>query len=109
MRVTEEFLVKYVSRNAKRIELFASAYRKLLKPDPDENLSFYLEIISNNTSIPVIIADENRHIQLNANLPAHQQNADSLTDELLAEYTIYEPIPIELGTQKDCGFTIKSH
>lgn len=100
MRVTEEFFSEVREQERKRIELFASAYRKLLKPDPDENLSFYLEIISNNTSIPVIIADENRHIQLNANLPAHQQNADSLTDELLAEYTIYEPIPIELGAQK---------
>ncbi|MCK9452209.1 MAG: HAMP domain-containing histidine kinase [Bacteroidales bacterium] len=100
MRVTEEFFSEVREQERKRIELFASAYRKLLKPDPDENLSFYLEIISNNTSIPVIIADENRQIEMNLNLPVHQQNAKRLTDELLAEYTVYEPIPIVIGPKK---------
>ncbi len=100
MRVTEEFFSEVREQERKRIELFASAYRKLLKPDPDENLSFYLEIISNNTSIPVIIADENRQIEMNLNLPAHQQNAKRLNDELLAEYTVYEPIPIVIGPKK---------
>jgi len=100
MRVTEEFFSEVREQERQRIELFASAYRKLQNPEPNENLSFYLEIISNNTSIPVIITNENQHIQLTVNLPDHQQNIDILTDDLLAEYTVYEPIPIALGGQK---------
>ncbi|MBZ0242550.1 MAG: hypothetical protein K8F24_04990, partial [Bacteroidales bacterium] len=100
MRITEEFFSEVREQERQRIELFASAYRKLQNPEPNENLSFYLEIISNNTSIPVIITNENRQIQLHVNLPDHQQNIDILTDDLLAEYTVYEPIPIALGGQK---------
>ncbi|MDA3942252.1 MAG: HAMP domain-containing sensor histidine kinase [Bacteroidetes bacterium] len=100
MNITEAFFSEVREQERTRVELFASAYRKLLSPDPNENLNFYLEIISNNNSIPVIVADEGRHIQLQANLPLHQQDIDSLTDELLAEYTVYDPIPIDLGKNK---------
>ncbi len=100
MNITEAFFDEVREQERKRIELFASAYRRLLADAPNENLNFYLEIISNNNSIPVIITDENRHVQLGANLPPHQQNLDSLTDALIAEYTVYDPIEISLGGSK---------
>ncbi|MDN5349769.1 MAG: hypothetical protein PWQ54_1165 [Bacteroidales bacterium] len=100
MNITEAFFDEVREQERKRIELFASAYRRLLADAPNENLNFYLEIISNNNSIPVIITDENRHIQLGANLPPHQQDLDSLTDELITEYTVYDPIEISLGGTK---------
>jgi len=97
MNITEAFFDEVREQERKRIELLAQAYRRLLIAAPNENLNFYLEIISNNTSIPVLITNDYNNIQWSANLPAHQQEMDSLTPELLAEYTVYEPIEISLS------------
>jgi signal transduction histidine kinase len=100
MNITEAFFDEVREQERKRIELLAQAYRRLLIAAPNENLNFYLEIISNNTSIPVLITNENNHIEWSANLPPHQQHIDSLSPDLLAEYTVYEPIEIILSGNK---------
>lgn len=100
MNITEAFFDEVREQERKRIELFAEAYRRLLIAAPNENLNFYLEIISNNTSIPIIITNDNYQIEYSANLPPDQQDIDSLTAELLAEYTVYEPIEINLSVNR---------
>lgn len=100
MNYTEAFFKEVRKEERKRVELLAMAYRRLLADSPNENLNFYLEIIRNNTSIPVIIADEQHHVNLAVNLPIGQQNIDSIGSELLKEYTIYDPIAIPLGPRK---------
>lgn len=100
MNYTEAFFKEVRKEERKRVELLATAYRRLLADSPNENLNFYLEIIRNNTSIPVIIADDQNHVKMAVNLPLGQQDVDSIGGALLKEYTVYEPIVIPLGPRK---------
>ena len=48
----------------KKIEIWVEAYQLLSEAENDDsNLDFYLRIIENNTTIPVIIADKNQNIK----------------------------------------------
>ena len=45
------------SEEQKRMEIWAEATRRLITAEPDDNLDFYLNIIENNTTIPVYMTD----------------------------------------------------
>jgi two-component system, sporulation sensor kinase E len=87
-------------REKKQIELFAKAMQSLADQDNDENINFlFQEIISSNTTIPVILVDENGKPTLdkNVDIPANvtpRQKEKILWAEL--EEMKQEHIPILL-------------
>lgn len=96
MRYTEQFFSELRLQEKGRVELLAKAYRRLLDGSTSEDLNFYLEIISQNTSIPVIVADADSNILLSKNLEAEYQNYSRIEGKLAGAFSVYEAIPIRI-------------
>ncbi len=83
----------------RKMELWAKANRQFARPDIDEqSLELVFEIIQNNTTVPLIIADGNDTIYFHRNLDLPQKNeAAFLQKELQNMKQGKEPIVIDLG------------
>lgn len=82
-----------------KMELWAKANRQFARSDIDEqSLELVFEIIQNNTTVPLIIADSNDTIYFHRNLELPQKNrAAFLSQELRKMKQGREPIEIDLG------------
>ena len=98
---TEIFFKKIQIEERKRVESLAIAYRKLVDPTVAENdLSYNIEIISQNNSIPVIITDEHGNIKMFKNINL-RPGTQKLGGKLLKEFSLYRPIVISYVGNKD--------
>ncbi|NOU47831.1 MAG: HAMP domain-containing histidine kinase [Bacteroidales bacterium] len=95
----EGFYSQISKQERERVELFAKAYRRVLDGSTDEDLTFFVEIIRNNNSIPVIVADEQGKILMSKNLLPGEDTIAKLTGDLLARFSVYEPISIQYSFQ----------
>jgi len=78
MLYTSRLANELKTEEQKRMELWSSAYNSLINDTLEEsNYSLILEIMANNTTIPVIVSDnENQILEYrNINLPAKNQEA----------------------------------
>lgn len=94
MRYQEGFFIELRQQERERVELLAKTYQKVLSGSLEDEFGFYLEIISNNTSIPVIIVDQKGNITERQNLDPRFENHSVFDDELKAYFSDYSPIPI---------------
>ena len=80
----------------KRVELWADAQVHLASDDVND-LSFYLKVVSENTTIPVIITDDKGRPVASRNVdPRVEHDSDSLRAEAARMDAAHEPIPITL-------------
>jgi len=71
-------LFKTISQEErKRIELWAEANKRIIYADNNSDLTFYLDIISSNTTIPVIVVNQNGKITnwRNVDIPSDKDTA----------------------------------
>ncbi|MEO7081413.1 MAG: HAMP domain-containing sensor histidine kinase, partial [Flavobacteriales bacterium] len=93
---TDSLFHRLREEERKRVELWADAQVHLASDDVND-LSFYLKVVSDNTTIPVIITDEKGRPTANRNLDVHiESNPDSLRAEVKRMDALHEPIPITL-------------
>lgn len=93
---TDSLFHRLREEERKRVELWADAQVHLASDDVND-LSFYLKVVSDNTTIPVIITDEKGRPTANRNLDAHiENNPDSLRAEVKRMDALHAPIPITL-------------
>ncbi|MEI6822347.1 MAG: HAMP domain-containing sensor histidine kinase [Bacteroidota bacterium] len=96
---TNIFFDKIKIEERKRVELWSEAYQRLMNSEnngANVDLTFYLQIISGNTNIPVIVTDKDFVISLSRNI----DNADTskikegkvLEGELKEEFSKFPPI-----------------
>ena len=100
VKYTEEFFEKIKVEERKRVELWAEATRKLIEADNNEDLTFYAEIISSNTNIPVVLTDENGKIDAAKNVDFNSDSIKILSGNLKKEFTVYDPIIVKYGSKK---------
>jgi signal transduction histidine kinase len=77
----------------KRVSIVAEAQRRILTATSNEDLNFFLSIIGENTTIPVIVTDESGNIMTsrNANLDI---SVKTLEGTLKKEFSVYPPIVV---------------
>lgn len=92
---TDKFFKQISAEEQERAKLLAEATVKTVQADVDEDISYYLKIISNNTSIPVIITDEHGNISQTKNITFNPDTVTVMTPELKKEFSAYEPIVLE--------------
>lgn len=98
--VTEDFFNKIKIEERKRVESFAIAYKKLANTSGVESdQSYNIEIISQNTTIPVILTDENKIIKNAVNIDL--KPGTKLEGPLLKEFSAYPPIVVNYVGLKD--------
>lgn len=96
MNYTESFFHDLRIQERHRVELLAKAYKHIFEGTGEEDLSFYIDMIRNNTSIPVIITDQNHVVSLKANLEPQHDTITILKGKPRQDFLVYEPISIPL-------------
>ncbi|MDD3742333.1 MAG: hypothetical protein PHX54_01760, partial [Lentimicrobiaceae bacterium] len=92
---TDDFFDQIRVEERKRVEILAEATEKMVEAGDDENILFYLSIISNNTSIPVILADPDGKIKEARNVDFNPDSVKRFTPELLREFSEYPPLKLD--------------
>ncbi|MDO9511025.1 MAG: HAMP domain-containing sensor histidine kinase [Bacteroidales bacterium] len=99
VKYTEDFFAQIKEEERRRVETLAEAYRRLIQSEQENDLTFYLRLIENNKTIPVVLTDENYHILSTNNLEGHSTskwNKDSLTKH----FGTYPPITVHYIANK---------
>lgn len=100
VRYTEVFFEKLKTEERKRVEIWAEATTKVIEAGDNEDITFYSEIISGNTNIPVVITDENGQITAARNVDFDKDSITVLSGDLKKEYTQYDPIIMTIVSKK---------
>lgn len=98
---TDSLFHRLRDEERKKVELWADASARLVSGDAAD-LTFYLKVVQNNTTIPVIITDAQGQVKQNRNLPSEVEKDNSaIRKELIAMDRAHEPIAIPLfGDEK---------
>lgn len=96
---TEQFFNKLRDDECHKVELLAECYKRLLSAD-DHDLTFYLNIISNNNTIPVILTESDKKIIVGNNLNFSLDTVKYLKGDLLKQFSEYEPIQLNYYANK---------
>lgn len=94
---TEGFFVKIREEERRRVELWAKVHRFLIDASNDAELNIYLEIITSNKNIPIILTDINNKITGSINVETNLDSIEFLEGDLKDEFTQYEPINNSYG------------
>ena len=98
---------KFAAEEKKRIELWAEAQEQLIKSD--ENLDFFLTVLSNNETIPVIVIDSADNIMFSRNLnPSKTDNQRYINRKLKQMKEENEPFEI-IVSDNDRQFLYYGH
>lgn len=101
VKYTSEFFEKLQAEERKRVELWAEATKRLINAEPSEDLTFYSEIISGNTNIPVVLCDEKGNITASINVDFNTDSVTTLDSALKKEFTVYDPIEVSFVNTKN--------
>lgn len=81
VKITSELFEALKQEERKKAELYAQATQQLIKAAP-EDIPFILDVLKNNTTVPVILTDENNIITAYRNIDSalmqNKQKADSI-------------------------------
>ena len=100
VRYTERFFEKLKTEERKRVQLWAEATKRLIEADNTEDLTFYSEIISDNTNIPVVLTNDKGNITATKNVDFNPDSIKTLSGSLKQEYSEYPPIIVNYGAKK---------
>jgi len=83
---TESFLEELRNEEERKITLWAKAMEEIVIAEPGTNLSFYTQIIQDNTTIPLILTDSVGNIIAHRNLNAPEVNPEQYVQKKLEEF-----------------------
>ena len=95
---TNSLVGKLKDEERKKIEIWAETYRLVNEADYDDsNLDFYLQVMENNTTIPVIIVDRNNQIKFSRNIDSVKMHHEKYISRRLEKMkTQNSPIILDL-------------
>jgi signal transduction histidine kinase len=91
---TQKFFTQIQEEERNKVQLYAEAQKLLNKAGPTENIDFYLSIIKNNTSIPVILTDGTGKITSTRNTVFSSDTIPGMEDYLKKQFSKYQRIEI---------------
>lgn len=96
---TNTLATKLADEERKRVEVWAEAIEERATKPISEDVTFFNKIVDNNTTIPVILTDENYNVISEKNFDAARKKANSnyLKQEVEKLRTNQEPIEIEIS------------
>ena len=95
---TNDLFEQIKDEERKRVSIVAEAQRRIIKATANEDLNFFLSIIGENNTIPVIITDETGRIM---NARNYEVSIGILLEgKLKAEFSVYPPIVVTYWLDK---------
>lgn len=98
VKFTESLFNQLKQQENERVEFLAKVHKYLLGDEISDDLTFYLEIISNNKTIPIIHVDEQGEIIEAVNTNAIIGSNLFKNKQLLEDFSVYEPIEVKLDS-----------
>ena len=98
---TNKLFEQIKQEERQRVTIVAEAQERILTTTDDVDRNFFLDIISNNTTIPVVLADKNGNIKYHRNVRYDTVRLDRLIGELKKEFSIYPPIIVSYLDTKE--------
>lgn len=99
VKITKELFEKIKTGEMQKAELFAEATRQLSSGDlkTEQDYSFVLKVLEDNTTVPVILTDDQDNIATSRNLDsAKEKDPEYLKEQLLLMKGLYEPMEINV-------------
>lgn len=99
VKFTKELFEKIKSGEMQKAELFAEATRQLSSGDlrTDQDYSFVLKVLQDNTTVPVILTDDQDNIVTSRNLDsAREKDPAYVREQLALMKELYAPMEIEV-------------
>lgn len=94
---TNQLINDMAEEESRKMELWAEATRKIVSDDETTDYSFVLKVIADNTTIPVIVADQNGEVTQYRNIDLEDKDTVSCLMELIGDFRdAHEPIEIVL-------------
>lgn len=94
VKFTNDLFQKLQNEERKKAELYASATEQLYKDITD--VSFVLKVLQDNTTVPVILTDENQNVTASRNVDSTiARDKEALKHELELMKQTYPPVIIE--------------
>ena len=94
---TNILVKKLAEEERKKVELWAEGTKQLIKSDANQEISFIVQVIRNNKTVPVILTDENDNINAFRNLDSIKSRDEKyLQKQLRIMKEAHEPIEILL-------------
>ena len=90
---TNNLFEQLKTEERKRVSIVAEAQRRILTATSNEDLNFFLSIIGENTTIPVIVTDESGNIMTSRNTNL-SDSVKTLQGSLKKEFSAYPPIVV---------------
>lgn len=97
---TKKFFTQIQEDERNKVELYAEAQRRFAKAGLNEDATFYLKIIENNTSIPVILTDSKGNITGSCNTVFTSDTVPGMEAYLKKQFSKYPRIAIPLGNNE---------
>jgi len=95
---TNDLFEKIKNEERKRVSVVAEAQRRIFQATSNDELNFYLSIIGENNTIPVIVTDEHGVIINARNYDV--ETGRLLKGDLLKEFSLYPPIVVNYYLDK---------
>ncbi len=94
---TKELFRKLRKEERKKVELWAEATKRLAGEGRGENYTFLLKVVQNNTTVPVILTDEEGEVISSRNLdPERKKDSAYLHAQIQRMEELHEPIEIQV-------------
>ncbi len=92
---TDLFFSQLQTEERKKVNLLAESYKKINEEGLNQDLTFYFDIITGNTTIPVIQTNGKREIIGKMNLEAGIDSLQVLEGDILASFSQYPPVVMD--------------
>ncbi|MBP7497031.1 MAG: HAMP domain-containing histidine kinase [Bacteroidales bacterium] len=89
---TKDLFEKLKNDERKKVDLWAEANKYIVEAGFNEDITFYAEIVSNNSSIPVVLTDNEGKITSAVNVDFDIDTIKYLKGKLKEEFSVYPPI-----------------
>jgi len=101
VNVTNKLFEQIKDEERRRVLTLAAAQRRIITATSNEDLNFFLGIIANNTTIPVIQTDDKGFIVSSRNVNFSGDSLKKrLEGKLLKDFTVYAPIVVNYYKDK---------
>ncbi len=94
VKVTNELFEEIKTEERKRVELVAKSLERLIEEDLSVDLTFYMDIVEGNTTIPLVHVEDDGTIVSTQNLDKQVEEGDVFEGELRAAFGEYPPISL---------------
>lgn len=91
----DNFFEEIRKEEQKRAELLAETYKRISHESNSNDVTFYIDIIRNNSTIPVVLTNQNDSILGFVNVDFNTDSIKVLKGKLKEEFLVFEPIYAE--------------